>query len=61
MPVSDEKCLISYYSRKGNNYVNGKIINLPIGNTEAIAKKIKGFIWGDLLKINSVKPPLSGI
>jgi len=44
MPVSDEKCLISYYSRKGNNYVNGKIINLPIGNTEAIAKKIKGFI-----------------
>ena len=31
-------------------------MDLPIGNTEVIAKKIKGFIGGDLFEINTVKP-----
>ena len=38
MNLKDEKCLIAYYSRNGNNYVCGRIVNLPIGNTEVFAK-----------------------
>jgi flavodoxin len=56
MLVSNKKSLIVYYSRKGQNYMDGRIINLPIGNTEVIAKKIKEFIGGDLFEINTVKP-----
>ena len=33
--------LIAFFSRKGFNYVNGSIINLPVGNTEVIARKIQ--------------------
>ena len=46
--------LIAYFSRPGNNYVNGKIINLPVGNTEVAAKKIQEMTGGDLFKINQV-------
>ncbi len=42
------KILIAYYSRKGQNYVNGNIVNLQIGNTKFVAKKIQEFIGGDL-------------
>lgn len=56
MSDSDKKSLIAYCSRKGNNYVAGNIVNLPIGNTEVIAKKIKDFIGGDLFEINTIKP-----
>jgi flavodoxin len=51
-----KKTLIAYYSRKGNNYVAGKIVNLPIGNTEVISKKIQGFTGGDLFEIETVNP-----
>jgi len=37
--MANSKSLISYFSRKGNNYVGNSIINLPIGNTEVVAKK----------------------
>jgi flavodoxin len=47
--------LMAYFSRSGNNYVNGNIINLPVGNTEIAAKKIKEMTGGDLFKINPVK------
>lgn len=33
--------LIAYFSRSGNNYLDGGIHNLPVGNTETVAKKIK--------------------
>jgi flavodoxin len=56
MSSKNKRSLIAYYSRKGSNYLNGKIINLPIGNTEVIAKKIKDFTGGDLFEINTVKP-----
>jgi flavodoxin len=52
---TEKNCLIAYFSRKGNNYVGGSIVDLPIGNTEVIAKKIKGFIGGELFEINTVK------
>ena len=36
-----KKVLIAYYSRRGENYVNGSIKNLKLGNTEVVAQKIK--------------------
>ena len=41
MNVKDSKYLIAYFSRPGNNYVNGQIVNLPVGNTEVVAKMIR--------------------
>ena len=35
------KNLILYYSRKGENYVNGKIVDLKKGNTEICAEFIQ--------------------
>lgn len=34
------KTLIAYYSHQGENYVNGIIKDLSVGNTETVAKKI---------------------
>jgi flavodoxin len=50
------KILIAYFSRKGNNYVSGKIVNLPIGNTEVIAKMIQETTKGDIFRIDTVNP-----
>jgi len=50
------KTLIAYYSRRGNNYANGRIVNLPVGNTEIIAKKISEITGGDLFEIQTVHP-----
>lgn len=49
------KSLIAYYSRAGNNYVDGRIMNLTVGNTAVIAQKIKGLTGGDLFEIKTVK------
>ena len=38
------KTLIAYYSRRGENYVNGSIVNLKLGNTEVVAQKIKALL-----------------
>ena len=46
---------MAFYSRKGNNYVSGNIINLQTGNTEIIAKKIVDITGGDLFKIDTIK------
>lgn len=53
--MANSKSLIAYYSRKGSNYVGGSIVNLPIGNTEVIAKKIKELTASDLFQIETVK------
>jgi flavodoxin len=50
------KCLIAYFSRPGNNYVGGTIMNLPVGNTEVVAKKIQIITGGTLFRIDPVKP-----
>ena len=39
-----KKVLIAYYSRRGENYVNGNIVNLKLGNTEVVVKKIKALL-----------------
>jgi flavodoxin len=38
------KVLIAYFSRRGENYVNGSIKNLKQGNTEVVAGKIKDLL-----------------
>ncbi len=38
------KVLIAYYSRRGENYVNGSIRELKLGNTEVVAAKIKALL-----------------
>jgi len=53
--MTQQKGLSVYYSRKGNNYVNGSIVNLPVGNTEVIAKKIQALTGSDLFQIETVK------
>ncbi|MBT0663666.1 hypothetical protein KI809_05060 [Geobacter pelophilus] len=52
--MAKQKCLSVYYSRRGNNYVSGSIVNLPVGNTELIAKKIQGLTGSDLFQIETV-------
>ena len=54
MNGNDAKCLIAYFSRPGNNYVNGQIVNLPVGNTEVAAKMIREMTGGDLFQIEAV-------
>lgn len=49
------KSLIAYYSRPGNNYVNGNIANLSVGNTEVAAKMIREQTGADLFRIDTVK------
>jgi len=49
------RCLIAFFSRRGNNYVNGRIVNLPVGNTEAAALAIRKLTGGDLFRIDPVK------
>jgi len=53
--MANSKSLIAYFSRKGNNYVGGSIVNLPIGNTEVVANKIQKLTRGDIFQIRTVK------
>ena len=49
------KNLIIYYSRKGQNYVNGSIKELKKGNTEIVAEFIQKAVGGDLFEIETVR------
>ncbi|MBU4439141.1 MAG: flavodoxin [Firmicutes bacterium] len=49
----EEKCLIAYFSRNGNNYVSGKIVNLPVGNTEVVANMLEELTGGTLFQVES--------
>lgn len=48
------KTLIAYYSRRGENYVNGIIKDLSVGNTETVAKKIAAYLDADRFRIETV-------
>ena len=45
------KGLIAYYSREGENYVSGSIIDLPVGNTEIAVGMISELTAMDAFKI----------
>ena len=49
------KNLIIYYSRKGENYVNGSIMNLKKGNTEICAEYIQKAVGGDLFEVETIR------
>ncbi|MEE0875048.1 flavodoxin [Ruminococcus sp. JE7B6] len=50
------KNLIIYYSRRGQNYVNGSIKHLDRGNAELITEFIKNAVGADVFEVDTVKP-----
>lgn len=50
------KKLVIYYSRTGENYVNGTIKVLAKGNTEVAAEMIQKLTGADLFKIEQLQP-----
>jgi len=54
MDFNGEKCLVAYFSRKGNNYVNGNIMNIAVGNTEVAANMIQEITGCDVFHIEAV-------
>ena len=54
MNKTGKKYLIAYFSRKGENYVSGRIVDLKVGNTEVVAKMIRKKTGGDLFHIETV-------
>ena len=49
--TSMSKSIVIYFSRSGNNYVNGSIVNLPVGNTKVLAQKIQSETGCDVFEI----------
>lgn len=48
--------LIIYYSRKGENYVNGSLKKLEKGNTEIAAEFIQKAVGGDVFEVETETP-----
>lgn len=50
------RCLLAYFSRKGLHYVGGKMVDLPVGNTEQVAKVIWKQTKAEAFAIKPVVP-----
>ncbi len=50
------KKLIAFYSRADENYFNGVLKHVTIGNTEIVANVIEQLTGADIFKIEQVKP-----
>lgn len=50
------KNLIIYYSRRGQNYVNGSVKTLSKGNAEYITEFIRNAVGADVFEVDTVKP-----
>lgn len=50
------KSIVLYYSRAGENYSGGKIVDLTTGNTAVAAKYIHDITGADLFEIKPVTP-----
>ncbi|MGN0484405.1 MAG: hypothetical protein ACI4HI_12725 [Lachnospiraceae bacterium] len=48
------KKLIAFYSRADENYVNGMLKNLEVGNTEVAATMLAEFTGADVFRIEQV-------
>lgn len=48
------RCLVVYFSRKGENYVQGQIVDLEVGNTEVAANMIHDIVGGTLFKVETI-------
>ena len=53
MKANDKKYLIAYFSRKGQNYASGRIVEIKVGNTEVVGKMIQKITGGDLFHIET--------
>lgn len=47
---------VIYFSRRGENFVNGKMEELAVGNTEVAAMKLAAALGADLIKLEPVVP-----
>lgn len=54
--MENERSIIVYYSRTGENYVDGKIVELEVGNTEVLAKKIQKYTSSDIIELDPKNP-----
>lgn len=52
----DKKILIAYFSKAGQNFSQGKIVELTVGNTKAAAEMMAEMTGGSLLEIRPVVP-----
>ncbi len=50
------KTLIAFFSRAGENYYNGEMKFLEVGNTEVAVGKIKSMIDADVFRIEMLDP-----
>ena len=48
--------LIAYFSRADENYFNGALKKISVGNTEIAAQKLQELTGADLFKIDPVQP-----
>lgn len=53
--MTQKKTLVAYYSRKGQNYVAGSILELAVGNTAQLAQSIARRTRADLYEIRTQK------
>lgn len=49
-----ERVLVAYFSRAGENYVNGAVRKLAQGNTAVVAQMVAEITGGDLFQIDTV-------
>jgi flavodoxin len=56
MNSKNAKSLVAYFSREGKNYVSGAITDLPVGNTEVVARMIQKATGSDSFRIEAVNP-----
>lgn len=54
------KTLIAFYSRTDENYVNGQIKTLTVGNTELVAGMLQKLTGADMFKIEQKQPYSKG-
>lgn len=50
------KSIVIYFSRAGQNYFQGSLKNIEIGNTEGIAKYIQEELGCDAFKLEPIQP-----
>ena len=56
MNSQNAKSLVAYFSREGKNIVSGTITDLPVGNTEMVARMIQKATDSDSFRIEAVNP-----
>ena len=55
MGKNKSNTLVAYFSHTGQNYANGKIVDLDKGNTAVVAEMIADLTGGELFEIRAVK------